>query len=101
MELYISNELNSEDQAYIAIKMFEYNAKHVPEHLKGRYQEVQLFLKNRQGQIVGGMISEICWNWLEVRYLFVDEAVRTLGYGAALLKVIGGCIGPSSKEAQQ
>lgn len=30
-------------------------------------------------------MGEICWNWLEIHYLFVDEAFRKSGYGAKLL----------------
>ncbi|WP_054023954.1 GNAT family N-acetyltransferase [Bacillus sp. FJAT-28004] len=85
MELYISNELNSEDKAYISNNMFAFNLKHFPDDLKGRYQEVNLFLKNADGQIFGGILSEICWNWMQVEYLFVADEIRKSGYGKQLL----------------
>lgn len=85
MELFLSNELNSADKAFIGNKMFEFNSKHFPDDLKGRYQEVQLYLKNADGQIFGGITGEICWNWLEVHYLYVNEELRKLGYGQKLL----------------
>lgn len=66
-------------------KMIEFNLMHFPDDLKGRYEEVNLYLKNADGQIYGGLVSEICWNWVEVQYLFVDEHLRKLGYGKKLL----------------
>lgn len=85
MELYISNELNSNDKTYVINKMIEFNLMHFPDDLKGRYQVINLFLKDADGQIYGGLVGEICWNWLEVHYLFVDEDLRRLGYGKKLL----------------
>lgn len=85
MELYISNERNSAAKSYVRDKMFEFNSMHFPEALKGRYQEVNVFLKNADGELFGGIIGEICWNWLEVHYIFVSEELRNLGYGTKLL----------------
>ncbi|QGQ96509.1 GNAT family N-acetyltransferase [Paenibacillus psychroresistens] len=85
MELYISNDLNSSDKTYVVDKMIEYNLMHFPDDLKGRYQEFTLTLENTDGQIFGGITGEICWNWMEVEYLFVDETYRKLGYGKKLL----------------
>jgi len=88
MELHISNESNNEDKMYVRNKMIEFNLKHFPDDLKGRYQEVNLFLKNAQGQIYGGIVGEICWNWLEVHYLFVNEEHRKSGYGSKFLSEV-------------
>jgi len=85
MELYISNEWNNDDKSYVSNNMFAFNLKHFPEHLKGRYQEVNLFLKNTDGQIFGGLLSEICWNWMQIEYLFVADEIRKSGYGKHLL----------------
>jgi ribosomal protein S18 acetylase RimI-like enzyme len=65
--------------------MIEFNLKHFPDDLKGRYQEVNLFLIDTDGQIYGGIISELCWNWLEIHYLYIDQELRKLGYGKKLL----------------
>jgi len=85
MELYITNEWNNDDKTYVNNNMFAFNSKHFPDYLKGRYQEVNLFLKNADGQIFGGLLSEICWNWMQVEYLFVADEVRKSGYGKQLL----------------
>lgn len=88
MEIYFTNETtesNSADKNYVRNQMIEYNLKHFPDDLKGRYQEINLLLRNTDGQILGGIVGEICWNWLEIHYLFVDEPFRQSGYGAKLL----------------
>ncbi|OKP92774.1 N-acetyltransferase [Paenibacillus sp. P32E] len=85
MELFISQTFLPADKTYVSDKMREFNWRHFPDSLKGRYQEVQLFLKNADGVNYGGLTGEICWNWLEVHYLFVDEACRKTGYGSLLI----------------
>lgn len=80
-----SNETNSVDKHYVKNQMIAYNLKHFPDDLKGRYQEINLLLRKEDGQILGGVVGEICWNWLEIHYLFVDEPFRQSGYGAKLL----------------
>jgi GNAT superfamily N-acetyltransferase len=85
MELRISHESNQADKAYVRNKLIAFNHKHFPDELKDRYQEVNLFLKNVDGGTFGGLVGEICWNWLEVHYLFVEEELRKYGYGKTLL----------------
>jgi GNAT superfamily N-acetyltransferase len=65
--------------------MIEFNLRHFPDDLKGKCQVVNLFLKDADGNIFGGLVGEICWNWLEVQYLFVDDIYRKSGYGKKLL----------------
>lgn len=85
MELYISNTSDNEDKNYVVNQMIQFNLMHFPDEFKGRYQEVQLCLKDAAGQIFGGITGEICWNWMEIEYLFVDERLRKSGYGTKLL----------------
>lgn len=85
VELTISSSTNPSDKSYVVNKMIEFNLMHFPDDLKGRYQTVHLFLKDADNHIYGGLVGEICWNWLEVHYLFVDDHFRKLGYGKKLL----------------
>lgn len=85
MQLQIVKEPGTNDTSYVTNKMIEFNLKHFPDELKGRYQAVNLLLKDSDGNIYGGLTGEICWNWLEVQYLFVDEDYRKFGYGKQLL----------------
>ncbi|MDK8181768.1 GNAT family N-acetyltransferase [Paenibacillus sp. UMB4589-SE434] len=85
MKLHITRESNSTDKQYVRNGLIQFNAKHFPDHLKSRYEEVNLFIKNEEGQVCGGVVGEICWNWLEVHYLYVDEELRKQGYGSKLI----------------
>lgn len=42
-------------------------------------------IKNEAGDIVAGVLSTLCWNWLELDILWVDEKQRHQGYGSQLL----------------
>lgn len=77
-----------EESEYIRRRLIEYNAQHVPEHLRNRYEEINLTVKDEDGRVVGGMLAEFCWNWIEVHILWVDDAVRRSGYGSKLLQQI-------------
>ncbi|WP_340022016.1 GNAT family N-acetyltransferase [Paenibacillus sp. FSL K6-1096] len=87
MELRIEHGPDtSRVKAYIENGLIAFNLQHFPDELKGRYQEIQLSLRDGDGLVHGGLTGEICWNWLEVEYLYVDEAYRKLGYGMKLLQ---------------
>ncbi|WP_339254682.1 GNAT family N-acetyltransferase [Paenibacillus sp. FSL P2-0136] len=85
MQLQIVKVPGTNDTSYVTNKMIEFNLKHFPDELKGRYQAVNLLLKDSDGNVYGGLTGEICWNWLEVQYLYVDEDYRKFGYGKKLL----------------
>ncbi|WP_226659052.1 GNAT family N-acetyltransferase [Pseudalkalibacillus hwajinpoensis] len=66
--------------------LYQYNLSHFPEDLHNRYEELNLYLRDEQSVVRGGLLAEICWNWLEIHTLMVDEELRNKGYGHKLLK---------------
>lgn len=85
MSLRITKELNIQDKQYINDELYRFNLKHFPQDLRGRYEEICLFLKDDNGNVRGGILSEICWNWLEIHTFIIDSGVRKSGYGTKLL----------------
>lgn len=85
MTLYISKELNTKDKQHINDELYRFNLRHFPKDLKGRYEEICLFLMDENGTVLGGILSEICWNWLEIHTFMIDEVIRKSGYGTKLL----------------
>ncbi|MBD2868691.1 GNAT family N-acetyltransferase [Paenibacillus arenilitoris] len=79
---------NKEESDYVRRRLIEYNAGHVPEHLSSRYEELHLALKDDAGRVVGGLLAVLCWNWIEVVILWVEESLRGQGHGARLLRRI-------------
>lgn len=85
MSFHITKKLNDKDKQYINDELYFFNLKHFPKDLGGRYEEICLFLKDDNGTVRGGVLSEICWNWLEIHNLILDEEIRKSGYGTKLL----------------
>ena len=85
MSLYITKELNKKDKQYIDDELYKFNLKYFPADLRGRYEEVSLFLKDDNGVVRGGILAEVCWNWLEIHTFMIDEDIRQSGFGTKLL----------------
>ncbi|MGN7478761.1 GNAT family N-acetyltransferase [Solibacillus silvestris] len=85
MSIHLIKELNSKDKQYINDELYKFNLKHFPKDLRGKYEEVCLFLKDDNGTVRGGILSEICWNWMEIHTFMIDEDIRNTGYGTKLL----------------
>lgn len=74
---------STQDEAeYVRRKLIEFNSDKV---LSGRYEEVSLCLKDDKEQVIAGLNGAICWNWMEIDILWVDEGCRCQGLGAKLL----------------
>ncbi|MEI5906975.1 GNAT family N-acetyltransferase [Bacillus spongiae] len=85
MKLHLTKEVNERYKKNIQNKLYEFNVKHLPEDLRGRYEEVNVFLLDDDKNVHGGILGEICWNWLEIHILMMDEELRGKGYGTKLL----------------
>lgn len=72
----------NEESHYVRNKLIEFNSQHVP---NGRYEEMNLCMKNDSGEVIAGLNSAICWNWMEIDILWVHPDHRELGYGKRLL----------------
>lgn len=85
MELHICNEVNKKAKEYIDDELYKFNLKYFPKDLVGRYEEINLFLKDENDNVRGGILSAVNWNWLEIYTLILDEDLRHSGYGTKLL----------------
>ncbi|WP_298473449.1 GNAT family N-acetyltransferase [uncultured Psychrobacillus sp.] len=85
MDLRIIREDTDESKKNVNERLYYFNLAHFPEDLRGRYEEVNLFIKDEKDQVLGGIMGEVCWNWLEIHVLIMDESLRKNGYGSKLL----------------
>ncbi|WP_107925766.1 GNAT family N-acetyltransferase [Lysinibacillus parviboronicapiens] len=85
MKFSITQEINNKDKQKIEEALYQFNLKHFPEDLSGRYEEINLFLKDDKGIVRGGILAEVCWNWLEIHTFMIDEELRKSGLGTTLL----------------
>lgn len=73
----------NEETDYIRKKLIEFNSKQIP---NGIYEEINICLKDSNGEIIAGLNSAICWNWMEIDILWVDDHYRGQGSGKKLLE---------------
>jgi GNAT superfamily N-acetyltransferase len=50
------------------------------------HRRLDLFLRDENQALVGGLLGGTYWGWLHVDILWLAEAVRGLGYGTLLMK---------------
>jgi GNAT superfamily N-acetyltransferase len=58
------------------------------------FQRICFVLQNPEGDILGGVIGEIYWEWFYLDLMWIQEDLRGNGYGEQLLNAV-------EKEAKQ
>jgi GNAT superfamily N-acetyltransferase len=53
--------------------------------LSGRL-DVAWYLRDDDGRVVGGILGHLAWSWLYLERVWVDDAWRGRGHGAALMQ---------------
>ncbi len=52
------------------------------------FQPIAVFLRDEGGAIVGGVSASVNWNWVDIRLVWVAEALRGGGHGRRLMAAI-------------
>jgi GNAT superfamily N-acetyltransferase len=50
-----------------------------------RYEPMRLLVRNASGQVVGGLLGELYYNWLYIAILWLHEDIRGQGIGRRLM----------------
>jgi GNAT superfamily N-acetyltransferase len=69
------------DVEFVHSGLRRHNAQFVPSN----YRPLNIFLREDDGRIVGGLLGHLYWGWLSVETLWMDEAYRGQGLGGRLL----------------
>ena len=48
-------------------------------------QSLSIFLRNPNGNVIGGLLGETFWGWLYVEFMWIEESLRGQDYGKKLL----------------
>lgn len=83
MQFELSTEKESTDAKAITRMLDEFNEVHV-----GPYHDTPLniFVKDNEGKLMGGLLGVTYWGWLYVDTLIVAEQYRGTGLGTQLLE---------------
>ncbi len=50
-------------------------------------KHLDIFVRDSAGLVLGGLTGLMCWGWLEIDDLWLDEEMRGRGYGRVLLRM--------------
>jgi GNAT superfamily N-acetyltransferase len=84
MNVTLESESKTEDVQRVRDGLDSYNVGKVGVH---EYQALNIFIRNDDDQIVGGLLGGTYWNWCHVDILWLDESIRRDGYGSKLLQM--------------
>lgn len=85
-ELILTSEPHPSEASVRAVRegLLAFNVEHVG--LEPQSAAVNLFLRNRAGQVVGGLLGGWRWGWLYIDKLWVQDSHRRRGGGSRLLQ---------------
>ncbi len=73
---------NSADKQKIEDGLKAYNRRFVP---ADNFRELNIFVSDKNGEVLGGLLGATYWGWLYVSMLWLDESLRGEGLGTQLL----------------
>ncbi|MBA4384093.1 MAG: GNAT family N-acetyltransferase [Anaerolinea sp.] len=84
--ILITNEPDApeSDAAFVRQGLCSFNNQFINDD---GYQPLNLFLRREDGSIAGGLLGDMYWGWLSINILWIDESLRSQGYGERLLKM--------------
>lgn len=83
MDIRLVEEPSEEDVWFVRRNLREYNAQHLETIDHSRYAA---FIYSDAGERVGGIVFTEFGRWLEIEFLWIQEAYRGKGIGSRLLR---------------
>ena len=83
MKFEIPDKPNEEIDRFIIAKTRAFNDRFVPDD----FTPLSVYCHNDQGHIVGGLTGKTYWNYLDVEFLWVDDAHRKEGLASKILSM--------------
>ena len=64
--------------------LIEFNAHYLGDY---KWTELDVYVRDTDGQVVGGLIGTVALGWFSIHALWVAERLRCLGIGSDILRV--------------
>lgn len=81
-KITIEENPSEQDVRMVREGLHGFNRLYAPEE---DYRPLELFLREADGTVSGGLLGETYWGWLHVGILWLQEKKRGLEYGSQLL----------------
>ena len=82
--LNLETSPNPTDEKFITDRLSEFNTKKAGPDNR---QPLNIFLRDEQNQIVGGLLGGTYWGWFVIEILWVAEEMRGRGYGKKMVQM--------------
>lgn len=85
----VSQQVDEDFIAFLMGKIRKFNMQHSPHHKaasrKGAVLPINIAVADDNDQWIGGISSEVYWDWLEINYFWLRDDLRGQGIGSHLL----------------
>jgi len=81
MKIEVTDVRNELDDAFVASQLRAYNATSMVRDFK----LLRVFARDTNGSVIGGLLADTYWQYLEVHKLWVGEAHRNAGHASRLM----------------
>ena len=85
MKIEFTDKIEDSDKKIVENGLRSHNLKFAPDD---NHKELAVFLKDENGEIVGGLLGGTYWNWLHIDIFWIEESIRGGGYGTKMLKAV-------------
>ncbi|MEJ0002418.1 MAG: GNAT family N-acetyltransferase [Pararobbsia sp.] len=81
MKIDVTDLRNDRDDSFVASQLSTYNATFTVRD----FRLLRVFARNADGSIIGGLLADTYWQYLEVHKLWVSEGHRNKGHASRLM----------------
>ncbi|MDX2136972.1 MAG: GNAT family N-acetyltransferase [Chloroflexota bacterium] len=79
---YVTDDATPSDRDTIERGLEAFNTRFIGED---NYKPLYIVMRNKQSEIMGGLLGATYWKWLYVRIMWIDEAARGKGNGKRMM----------------
>jgi GNAT superfamily N-acetyltransferase len=81
LNIEVARQAQKEDRNVIIRGLLEYN-----HHYLGESAALDVYVRDAEGQVVGGLVGDASLGWFSIHALWVEEQLRGSGLGTSILK---------------